>query len=207
MNYWENRYREGGTSGNGSVGRVAIDKWNAIAKFVNLTTVKTILDMGCGDTSFWNRRPTYIKANYTGLDQSETVIANNRKSASPFETFEVQNIAVANLNYMDFDLVMCLDVLFHVIDGSDFEDIICNASNYLNDNGILIIYTWKIDPTTKPSLYQKIRLFLHLDTIYQKFRSQDVLLSTAKKYGLYLAGNSDIQSDDIGRLYVFRKLH
>jgi hypothetical protein len=50
--YWENRYASGGTSGCGSIGKLKEWEWKAITEY--LPTPDHIIDVGCGDLSFWD---------------------------------------------------------------------------------------------------------------------------------------------------------
>jgi Methionine biosynthesis protein MetW len=47
--YWESRYRAGGTSGAGSYGLLAAFKADFINAFVTDNGIASVLDLGCGD--------------------------------------------------------------------------------------------------------------------------------------------------------------
>ena len=51
--YWEIHYHLGGTSGAGSVDKYRAWKWEAITTY--LPKVEHVVDVGCGDLSFWAR--------------------------------------------------------------------------------------------------------------------------------------------------------
>lgn len=72
--YWENRYRKGGTSGAGSTGEYRKWKWGIIESYVG--NVDDVLDVGCGDLSFWEGRDC---PKYLGLDISPTIIEKDRQ--------------------------------------------------------------------------------------------------------------------------------
>ena len=47
--YWENRYKNNETSGDGSYGKLALFKSSIINNFIKDYNIKSILDLGCGD--------------------------------------------------------------------------------------------------------------------------------------------------------------
>ena len=69
--YWEQRYKVGYTSGDGSYGRLAEFKAEYLNAFVERHGVTSVLEFGCGDGAQLQlaRYPQY-----TGLDVSPTVI-------------------------------------------------------------------------------------------------------------------------------------
>src|SRR5207247_7199848 len=73
--YWEDRYRRGGIRGSGSVGDKRKWKWEIIEKYAKST--EDVIDVGCGDLSFWEGRD--FPNRYVGIDISETILERNRK--------------------------------------------------------------------------------------------------------------------------------
>lgn len=71
--YWEERYKSGGTSGRGSTGFIRIWKWWQIKRHTK--RLNNVVDVGCGDLSFWKNQHAI---NYTGIDQSQTIIEKNK---------------------------------------------------------------------------------------------------------------------------------
>src|SRR6185295_426813 len=72
QDYWEQRYREGGTSGGGSFGHLAQFKADTLNAFVEKHAVRSVLEFGCGD----GRQLELAKyPKYIGLDVSPTAIA------------------------------------------------------------------------------------------------------------------------------------
>lgn len=47
--YWERRYRRGGNSGDGSRGRLAAYKSQFINNFVEVHSIQSAVEFGCGD--------------------------------------------------------------------------------------------------------------------------------------------------------------
>src|SRR5262245_42492336 len=63
--YWQFRYKEGGSSGAGSYGRLAQFKSEVLNKLVAHQDVKTVVEFGCGDG---NQLLTARYPQYIGLD-------------------------------------------------------------------------------------------------------------------------------------------
>ena len=70
--YWEERYASGSDSGKGSIGDIRKWKWSIINTYLH--HVKEVIDIGCGDLSFWEG----VKClDYVGIDISPTIIKAN----------------------------------------------------------------------------------------------------------------------------------
>ena len=113
--YWDNRYKNGGNSGAGSYGDMLNRKLDWLKK---LEGIKTIYELGCGDFNFgWRLLQFFPDATYIGTDMSETIIERNKQIA-PKHTFTTNKVIIPS------DLVLCVDVLFHVLDEKELEDIL-----------------------------------------------------------------------------------
>lgn len=116
--YWEKRYKEGRTSGVGSYGKEAERKVLLIRDFVNgcYPPIKTVLDFGCGDFNLGNEFMKYINVVYTGYDFSDTIVMKNK------ELYGTKLIKFTNkLPRVKHDVVICMDVLFHIIDEEEYQ--------------------------------------------------------------------------------------
>ncbi len=112
--YWDGRYRAGGNSGYGSYGKQLKKKLDWIVPL----DFNSISEYGCGDFNFGKSLIERHPANYAGLDISEHILSTNRMRYPryPFLSFS-EELPKA-------DLVMCVDVLFHVIKDEDVEEIL-----------------------------------------------------------------------------------
>lgn len=119
--HWEQRYINNRDSGEGSYGEVATLKLNLIKEHIPEDEVKSILDFGCGDFVFGSRISFYFKrASYLGIDQSKFIIERNKYIYNSRFTFqEGQTVPPEK-----FDLVVCDDVLFHIIDEKDYNNLL-----------------------------------------------------------------------------------
>jgi SAM-dependent methyltransferase len=112
--YWESRYRAGGTSGMGSVGRLARFKAATINQFIAANNITSVIDIGCGDTS--QLALLELPADYVGVDVSPAALA--RCSARfPGRRFilpgALQTCAPAELS-------LALDIIYHLIEDHVF---------------------------------------------------------------------------------------
>lgn len=119
--YWESRYANGGTSGGGSYGELAIFKAEVLNNFVGNHMLQSVIEFGCGDGNQLAiaQYPTYI-----GLDVSKTAIQlckehyQNDQTKS-FFLYDSEHF-VDNLSIFKADLALSLDVLYHLVEEKIF---------------------------------------------------------------------------------------
>jgi hypothetical protein len=148
--YWEKRYRDGGKSGQGSVGMARDWKWSVIQKHV--PQVEDVVDVGCGDLSFWEGRTC---ERYIGIDISPHIIRRNSEKR-PDWAF-VARPAEKRLPLRG-RVVLCLDVLFHILDDETAMGIMENLCEYSSE--WVIIHAWWRNPfegKVNDGLYQAYR--------------------------------------------------
>jgi SAM-dependent methyltransferase len=115
--YWEGRYRTGGTSGAGSYGLLAAFKAEFINAFVACNAVASVLDLGCGDGNLLSllRLPAYI-----GVDVSPTTLT--RCAARFADRPECAFLPADRLGEMESaELALSIDVMFHLVEDEVFE--------------------------------------------------------------------------------------
>lgn len=135
--HWNNRYAGGGNSGYGSYGEQADLKLKIIKEHVR--NIESVVDIGCGDFAFSKRLlELFPKAQYLGLDISEVIVKKNKElyPSYHFNTLEGGFI-------LPRDLVLCIDVLFHIpteedqllssIDASWNKYLVLTADDRVND--------------------------------------------------------------------------
>ena len=214
--YWEQRYFTGGTSGPGSVGVEKAWKWCLIDQFVPV--LDQVLDVGCGDLSFWEGRNC---VDYVGIDISKTVIEKNLMKRPTWQFINAN--ADKRLDGLKKDVVFCLDLLFHIMDTKTFLKILMNLCYY--STNYICIHTWKYNPfDMKNQIKQLPHYLLNLkpikainalnkllgtskkitDAKYQYFRPLESYLNIFKKYGFNLLITEE-NPNKIGALYIFRK--
>lgn len=113
--HWDNRYRLGWNSGSGSYGDLLNRK---LGWLKNLEGINTIYELGCGDFNLgWRLTLLYPEAKYKGTDFSQFIIDRNKQIA-PKHTFTFGS------EVEPADLLLCIDVLLHVLDDTELEDIL-----------------------------------------------------------------------------------
>lgn len=211
--YWENRYQEGGTSGEGSIGDKREWKWKIISQYCS--SINHVIDVGCGDNCFWEGKDC---EHYTGIDISSTIIERNKQKRPKWNYIICP--AEENLN-ISAPIVFCFDVLFHILDDEKYEKILRNLASYTEDK--LFIYTWINNPfnnnetkkyVRKNYFLKKGKLFSYINSFindidndqnYQKYRYFPNYFSIFNKSNLELIGNHKYPHDEIGSLFVFKK--
>ena len=116
--YWNERYQQGGTSGPGSAGRLAEFKAEVLNDFVAKNSIQSVIEFGCGDGV---QLGLAKYAHYVGVDVAEGSVANcrHRFAGDPTKTFYLANCLPANIGR--FDLVLSLDVIFHLVETKVFD--------------------------------------------------------------------------------------
>lgn len=111
--YWNNRYKSGGNSGYGSYDAQLERKLTWLSGL----QISSISDIGCGDFNLGSHLLSmYPGVDYVGSDISEFIIDRNQKRY-PRLTFTTGEVPEA-------DLVLCIDVLFHVLNDDDLKNLL-----------------------------------------------------------------------------------
>lgn len=109
--YWDSRYAQGGNSGYGSYGEQLVKKLH----WLDNLTIESISEIGCGDFNFGKHLlELYPKASYTGYDISPTIVSRNRQLYPQYSFTNDPILPHA-------DLLLCIDVLFHILDENELE--------------------------------------------------------------------------------------
>jgi SAM-dependent methyltransferase len=120
-NYWDARYRRGGSSGSGSQDRLAEFKRATLATFVAEHAIASVIEFGCGDG---NQLAAASYARYIGLDVSQAAIAacTRRFAADASKSFYVyDSLAFADrARLFHAELALSLDVLYHLVEDEIF---------------------------------------------------------------------------------------
>jgi len=142
--YWEVRYRNGGTSGAGSYNNLATFKAEVINAFIKENEINSAIEFGCGDG---NQLGLISYPNYVGIDISKTVInqcrikfKNDRsKSFLVYNSSELSKLEKA-------DLTLSLDVIYHLIEDEVFQKYMTDLFNF--SQKYVIIYSSNVDKET-----------------------------------------------------------
>ena len=112
--YWDARYRAGGTSGMGSAGRLARFKAAVINGLITANDVRSVIDLGCGDAS--QLALLTLPADYVGVDVSPAALA--RCAARFPERRFVTPEALRTLP--PAEVTLSLDVIYHLVEDTVF---------------------------------------------------------------------------------------
>jgi len=195
--FWNKKYSEGGISGKGSIGKYRNWKWGMINQVIGV--FNSVIDVGCGDLSFW-KHPIALRIGkqkdfrYTGIDISEFII-NKHKVFAPRYNF----ICSGSHNLESIDkaqVVLCLDLLFHIMDDFRFELTLNNLCEYSDE--WIVIYTWHKNPFELQGVVT--------DEISQFFRPLNEYNYVFYSNEFDLHKKLIVPFDEFGMLYFFRKL-
>jgi hypothetical protein len=132
--YWENRYKSGGNSGSGSYNQLAIFKAEIINSFVKKNNITTVVELGCGDA---NQLKMFQLQNYTGYDISQTILDSCSEKFANDNSKQFKHIS--NFIPKKTDLIMSLDVIYHLVEDAIFESHMQALFN--SNNKYIVIYS------------------------------------------------------------------
>lgn len=155
--YWEGRYAFGGDSGVGSYGEYAEYKADVLNEFVADHDVESVVEFGCGDG---NQVRFAEYPEYVGLEVSEAAIESCSRlfrsdESKSFLLYDPEHFV--NNGALTGDLVLSLEVLFHITDREEFEkalrDLFEAAERYV------IIFSSNHDDPEPDTVHVKHRQF------------------------------------------------
>lgn len=133
-NYWEYRYMNNGTSGEGAYGKYAIFKADIVNNFIIDNNIIDVIDFGCGD----GNQLKYLNIKkYVGCDVSETSISICNMLYINDNTKDF--FLIKNLKKDKYNLSLSLDVIYHLIEDYEFEIYMKNLFDF--SNKYVIIYS------------------------------------------------------------------
>ena len=153
--YWEQRYRQGGTSGPGSFGLLAEFKAEILNGFVERMGIQSVIEFGCGDGA---QLALAGYPRYVGIDVAESSISacRQRFAGDATKSFYLASQVPADLGR--FDLVLSLDVVFHLVEDKVFDTYM--RSLFANAGKFIVIYSSnKFELSDVPHV--RHRLFTH----------------------------------------------
>jgi cyclopropane fatty-acyl-phospholipid synthase-like methyltransferase len=120
--YWCDRYRRGGISGDGSLGRLADFKAKVINQYLDKLQITSVVDWGCGDGS---QLAMLRVPHYNGLDVSEVAVQKCRDkfAADSSKTFHVMRAHFGEFpESITADLSLSADVIYHLVEDDIFDN-------------------------------------------------------------------------------------
>jgi hypothetical protein len=119
--YWEARYRRGGTSGPGSYGRLAQFKAEVLNELIQELDIRSAMEFGCGDGHQLGlvRYPSYV-----GLDVSKEAL---KRCISHYAGDETKSFFlyssecfIDHARLFQADATLSLDVIFHLTEDDTY---------------------------------------------------------------------------------------
>jgi hypothetical protein len=146
-----------------------------------------VIDVGCGDARFWawKQKPK----TYAGVDISATALT---RAMRVLPMARVYNVSSAEFipDLTPVPVVLCLDLIFHLMDRDTVEATLTNLTRYSTD--FIFIYTWVKDPSP-------------YDETFQKYWDMDDFKRIFSDGGFNLHHLARSKHDRIGGMYVYRK--
>jgi O-antigen/teichoic acid export membrane protein len=192
--YWESRYSGDGTSGVGSYGKFADFKAEVLNSFVSSHGVDSVIEFGCGDGNQLSlaRYPSYL-----GFDVSRTAV---ERCTLHFAADGTKSFALASAYHGEqADLVLSLDVIFHLVEDQVFEDYMSRL--FSASRRYVIIYSSNFDENSnRDGVHVRHRRFA--TWVSQNCGSWELVEQIPNKYpyqGNYLEGS-------FADFFIYRKI-
>lgn len=147
--YWERRHRRAGTTLDG-VGLLGLgaegnardydEKWSHVAAALARLgpgEERSLLDAGCG-IGWFSVRAADLGFRVDGVDFSPAAIETARSSVDSEIGWHVSDLHAFRPGRR-YDIVMCIDVLFHVVDDDAWSSTIRNLASLVERGGRLLI--------------------------------------------------------------------
>lgn len=131
----------------------------------SLTAPRRILDAGCGKGVF-GRAMGRFGHRLDGIDSSEHAIARCRAESGPRERYFVSTLDAWTAPYL-YDVVYCVDVLFHIMDDAAWERSVRNLASLVSTGGLLAVVDHGGDEDRVWSKYQKTRASSRYDAVLE----------------------------------------
>ena len=207
-NYWDQRYASGGSSGGGSIGPLRDWKWGILELY--LGEVNHVIDYGCGDLSFWEGRTC---SDYLGIDVSDEILRRNRSIRPEWKFLSTDALFACSI--LRKPIVLCFDVLFHIIPEDDFLRVLTNISSLSSE--WIFVCTWLKNPFNFRYFFDlgrkeknlitvfkglKYVYWKNMDGVYQKYRPLSEYYDYFKEFELL---NIIPYPNDIDGMYVFKR--
>jgi len=193
--YWEKRYAAGGTSGEGSYGRLAEFKAGVINDFVAAHGVQSVIEFGCGDG---NQLSLLSVPKYVGLDVSASVVQRcisrfGQDTTKSFFLYDGKSFHDAG-GVFQADLILSLDVIYHVVSDEAFESYMSHACSAARRH--LMLYT--TDYESPASGHQRHRAISH----WMKRKPEFVLARTIPNP---YAGSADGKEQSDAKFLIYER--
>lgn len=169
--YWERRYASGRPSGPGSTGDHARFKADVVERILEEHGVDSVLEFGCGDGA---QVALTDYPEYVGLEVSGSAVRTcaERFADDPTKSFFLYRpSAFVNRGALDADLVVSLEVLFHVVDREEWEQTLRDM--FTAARGHVVVFSSNYDDPEPDKLHIRHRRFT--DLVEREFPAFDLI--------------------------------
>lgn len=197
-NYWEQNYKAGGTSGEGSYSRLAEFKAEILNSFVLEKKISSVLEFGSGDGNQLSlaKYPSYI-----GLDVAASALkiciskykTDKSKSFYMYNSFAFQD----HHKFFKTELTISLDVIYHLIEDDIFDNYMSHL--FQSSTRYVIVYASNCEKGNEAS-HVKSRKFT--DWVEKNMKNWQLIEKIDNKYKF---DPKDPNNTSISDFYIYKK--
>lgn len=193
--FWENRYKSGLNSGTGSYSKLADFKAKVINEFIAGEKISKVIEFGCGDG---NQLSLMKYQEYVGIDVSNTVIENNKKTfkddkSKKFYTTNEKEIYLKE----KYELSISLDVIFHLTEDHVYEEYMIDLFN--SSDKYIIVYSSNHEEYTKWPEFRHRKFMRYIQNYFKEWSLYSFI---PNEYPFQFGFESTTSSSDF---YIFIK--
>lgn len=192
--YWEKRYLNGSNSGPGSYGNLALFKAEVVNSIIKSKNIYSVLELGCGDG---NQISLFEMPIYIGFDVSKTAIKICKAKYKDDISKEFK--LMKYYRGEQADLVLSLDVIFHLVEDSVFEEYM--QSLFSAARKYVLIYS---SNSSENSCVEAKHVYHRkfTDWIYDNRKDWTLAEKIANKYPY----NGDFKESSFSDFYLYERL-
>lgn len=195
--FWDSIYKQGGTSGTGSYGKLAQYKADVVNEFLKSNNIKTAIELGCGDG---NQLSLIQYQCYTGVDSSPYIIEKLKEKYLNDSSKQFYCSLTERDKYIHkkYDVSISMDVIFHLLEDNVF-------ANYMEDlfslsNHCVIIYSSNHEEYTRWPEYRHRKF---MGYIQQYISGWELEKFIPNKYPYVIGREEETSASDF---YIFKKI-
>nr|MDD3720296.1 class I SAM-dependent methyltransferase [Candidatus Gracilibacteria bacterium] len=165
-------------------------KWEEITYFINYLDERqktkdksiSILDVGCGNGRLLDslKNSSFKFSNYLGVDLSSELLNEARELHNGYEFLELDMTSLSKINKR-FDIIFFIASFHHLHTFEERLDVLNNAKDLLNDNGLIFMTNWALNIGKNKGKYK-----------------DSIIKNTENKFGSY---DYDIKIGKFSRFY------
>lgn len=202
INYWNDRFIKNGVFSSGYTDKLIQKyddnkRWNIFKREVELLKEEKILDIGC-NYGPWSIRLAKKDMIVTGIDIiEEAIIMAKKKAKKASLDINFYKISIEESNFQDqeFDKIISITVLQHLLNDVSFSKAIKNISRQLKSNGKLIL----LESAPNKKIIEKLS--------HKRERTLEEQKKVCEQFGLKLLKIKGVFSFSVKWYYGVQKFH